>query len=214
MNIFTNNKTSILLAGLLLGVVGPGLCAGLAESSGNVLRGNVDLPHKTDPKDVVVYLADVPGDFEGAGRIVEMDQKGKTFVPHVLPVLWGTKVQFKNSDVFFHNVHGYQGRYSVFNKATPVSKLEGSISRIDQLFNRAGEFAILCDVHPEMEAFILVLKNPFFTKLNKDGSFEIEGVPEGTYKIGIWSPKKRAEPIPVTVGKNTDIQLSLTRPKS
>lgn len=210
MNMFTRNKISILLAGVLLSMAGPGLSISLAKDTGNIIRGNVELSRRTNPKDVVVYLVEVPGDYEGAGTIVEMDQKGKIYTPHVLPVLWGTKVHFKNSDTFLHNVHAYQGRHSIFNKTTPVTQKEGPVYSVHELFNRAGEYAILCDVHPEMEAFILVLKNPFFTKLNQDGSFEIADVPEGTYKIAVWSPKKKVEPVPVTVGKNTVIKLSLT----
>lgn len=205
----SRNMVSVVLTGMLLSLASAGLSNDPAEKSGSMIRGTVKIPKKIHSKDVVVYLKEVPGDFDGDGKVVEMDQKGKIYVPHVLPILWGTKVRFKNSDTFLHNVHAYQGRYSIFNKTTPSPTKVKSASEVIELFNRAGEYAILCDIHPEMEAYILSLKNPYFTKINEDGSFEIKNVPEGNFDLVVWSPDKKIDPISVTVTKGSPTTVSL-----
>ena len=40
-----------------------------------------------------------------------------------------------------------------------------------------------------MKSYVAVLKHPFFSVSSKDGSFEIKGLPPGTYTIEAWHEK-------------------------
>ncbi|MCI0526835.1 MAG: hypothetical protein L0Y56_05185, partial [Nitrospira sp.] len=58
----------------------------------------------------MVYIEEMPGKgFKPPATPVDMDQKGKVFIPYILPVLVGTTVNFLNSDGFDHNVFSPDG---------------------------------------------------------------------------------------------------------
>jgi hypothetical protein len=50
-----------------------------------------------------------------------------------------------------------------------------------------------------MEGFIVVLQNPFFAVTDKDGHYEIQNVPPGTYQLAAWHAKAKGQPKSVTV---------------
>jgi plastocyanin len=129
------------------------------------------------PDQALVYVERVPGTFPGGKA--KMDQRGKLFIPYVLPVVQGTVVEFHNSDNLQHNVFGVGA--DKFNLGSYTQGMARSYT-----FNKLGEVAILCNVHPEMEAYILVLQNSFFTQLDGSGKFRIAGVPAGDYVVKAW----------------------------
>ena len=64
-------------------------------------------------------------------------------------------------------------------------------------FERLGVVEVFCSIHPRMNAVVVVLQNPFFTKPARDGKFALENVPAGTYKLRTYRPG--AEPTSVEV---------------
>lgn len=126
----------------------------------------------------VVYLEGVVGEFSGEGRMTELGQTNKVFVPHVLPVVVGSTVRIGNDDPFLHNVHAYDEQGTAFNVSLPVKDMH-----LDQVIAEAGVYALLCDAHPEMSAFIVALEHPFFAQPDESGAFEISEVPEGSYDL-------------------------------
>ncbi len=129
------------------------------------------------PSQMIVYLEKVRGKFEPQ-RVI-MDQKEMVFIPYVLPVVKGSTVEFHNSDNMYHSVFGVGAEE--FNLGNFVKGISRSHS-----FNKTGEVAILCEQHPEMEAYILVLENPFFVSPDALGNFTIQNVPEGQYVLRAW----------------------------
>ena len=129
------------------------------------------------PEHAVVYVEKVPGTFHGASA--KMDQHAKVFIPYVLPVVQGTSVEFHNSDSLQHNVFGVGA--DKFNLGSYTQGMARSYA-----FNKLGEVPILCNIHPEMEAYILVLQNPYFTRLDGSGKFRIADVPPGEYVVKAW----------------------------
>ncbi len=129
------------------------------------------------PDQAVVYVERVPGTFPGGNA--KIDQRNKVFSPHVLPIVQGSTVEFQNSDELQHNVFGVGA--DGFNLGNWT---KGIIRQ--RTFNKLGEVAILCNVHPEMEAYILVLQNPYFAQLDANGKFRIAGVPSGDYVVKAW----------------------------
>jgi plastocyanin len=108
-----------------------------------------------------------------------MTQKNKMFMPHVLPVLEGTTVDFPNFDPIFHNAFSsYNGQIFDVGLYPP-----GSSKSVR--FTRAGAVRVFCNIHPAMSAVILVLSTPYFTTTEKDGSFEID-VPPGAYDLNVF----------------------------
>ena len=134
------------------------------------------------PQDVVVFVEGVKGTFAAPARHPQLVQKDERFVPHVLPVLSGSTVEFPNQDDFYHNVFSVVagdrfdlGRYS-----------KGKSAR--QLLTKPGVVVVRCEIHTGMKAYILVVPNPYFAVPGRDGVFEIPDVPPGTYTVKAWHP--------------------------
>jgi hypothetical protein len=53
-------------------------------------------------------------------------------------------------------------------------------------FDRPGVVELLCNVHLEMSAYIVVVKNPYFAQPKADGTFRIENVPPGRHRLRSW----------------------------
>jgi len=133
-----------------------------------------------------------------------IDQKDLTFIPRVLPVVRGTVVEFTNNDDVQHNV---------FTPSEVAGKFDlGTYSRGETqsvALNEVGEVLILCNIHMEMAAHILVLKDPYFAIVAQDGSYQIPGVPSGTYTLKVWHGQALSDTRPLDVPASGDLTLNL-----
>src|SRR5207248_1365345 len=101
----------------------------------------------------------------------DMVQRDKQFHPHVLAVPVGSAVVFPNDDPFFHNVFSlYQG------KRFDLGLYEAGSSRSVR-FDKPGVSFIFCNIHPEMNAYLVALDTPYFTVTRNDGIARIAGDP-------------------------------------
>ena len=125
-----------------------------------------------------------PLDFEAAfaPTQVELVQKNKTFDPHVIGISKGSTVTFTNEDKFYHNVFSLSpgSRFNIGRRKPGKS--------ISKTFNKEGLIKIFCDIHPQMNAYILCLETPYFSTVNKDGTYTITNIPDGKYKIHFYNP--------------------------
>jgi plastocyanin len=157
----------------------PILAAGPAAAG--TIEGRVQTNNpKLDLAGFVAYVDDVAGPFPHPDRVAIMDQKSLRFVPHVLPIQVGTTVEFANSDPLAHNVFSIS-RPKRFNLG-----LYGRGTSRRVRFDQPGVVQLLCNVHQEMSAFIVVVKSPYFARTATDGSFRIESVPAGRHRVRIW----------------------------
>jgi plastocyanin len=196
----------------LLAVV-PALLMALAAISAaddGSIAGSIKAAGLSSNADAVVWIQQAPGTAKPPAQPVTMDQKQMQFIPHVLPVVLGTTVRFLNSDPTAHNV--FSPDIEKYNLGTwPQGQSK------DHAFATCAKFPCvytqLCRVHPEMEGFVVVLPNSYFAVSNKEGRFEIAGVPAGSYTVAVWHPKLKAQPKPVTVeaGKPATLDFALAR---
>ena len=166
------------------------------SGAGGTVTGTVKVSGATSNADVVVYVQQSPGTVTEAGKTVEMDQRKLQFIPHVLPIVAGTTVKFLNSDPTPHNV--FSPDHEKYNLGTwPQGQTK------DYAFSKCAKFPCvytqLCRVHAEMEAYVVVLQNPFFAVTTKEGTYQIKDVPPGSYQLGVWGEKGKASPKAVTV---------------
>ena len=159
--------------------------------------------------DAVVYIQHADGSFAPGGP-AKMDQRGMKFAPAVLPILVGTTVKFLNSDPTQHNV--FSPDYEKYNLGTwPQGQTK------DQVFAKCAKapcaYVQLCRIHPEMEAYVVVLQNKYFAVTNSDGHYRIENVPPGAHTLGVWAAKGKAPVKPVTVDavKPAQVDFALGR---
>ncbi len=158
--------------------------------------------------DTVIYIEDSAGEFAPPKEHLVMDQKNLAFTPHIIPLLIGTTVDFLNSDDILNNVFTPSWAGHKFNLGTYPKGIVRSFT-----FDRLGEVVILCNIHPEMEAYIIILSNPFFAVTDKTGKFTISGVPSGRYTLRTWHERLKPQTKQISVRENntTVVDFELIR---
>jgi plastocyanin len=136
----------------------------------------------TNPPLAVVYLE---GSFPKPANLPtkQVAQKDLAFVPALLPVQIGTRVEFPNQEKdTYHNIFSYSpakrfdlGRYRPDEKPVP-----------SEIFDVAGLVTLRCDIHEHMRGLILVLATPHFTLTDDTGHFKLTGLPAGQYTLKAW----------------------------
>jgi len=135
--------------------------------------------------DVIVMLKSdsLKGKSTGAtAPAVVLDQKGCEYVPQILAVQTGQKINVKNSDPVMHNVHTVPGAGSA-NKEDNKPQGAGAADLAFSVPTAENFFKFKCDVHPWMFAWVTAVDHPYFAVTGKDGAFTIKDVPPGKYKI-------------------------------
>ncbi len=171
------------------------------------IKGKVTAKGAKHAGDAVIYIDKVPGQtFEPPEEHAEMDQKNLVFIPHVLPVLAGTTVDFLNSDDVLHNVFTPDKCAEKFNLGTwPKGQVRS------YTFKKLGcESVLLCNVHPEMEAYVVVLETPYFAVSAKDGTYEIKDVPAGKYTLKVWHERLKGKEAAVEVPTKGTVTVDFT----
>ncbi len=137
------------------------------------ISGTVKVKGLRSPENILVYLTKAPPAFVDLSKTkFVMDQQNLTFIPHILPVPVGATIHFPNNDKVDHNVFSLS-RTKPFNLG---SYKPGEIKTV--LFDKPGMVEVRCDVHAEMAAYIMVMKNPYFAVTDDKGRFEI---PDANY---------------------------------
>lgn len=133
---------------------------------------------------------------EAATGVVEFDQGGCQYSPHVFAVRVGQTLKILNPDGTLHNVHAFAKVNAEFNEAMPQFRTE-----LEKVFDQAETtpFAVKCDVHPWMNAWAAVFDHPYFAVTGSDGAFTIGNLPAGTYELEIWHERLPPQTHTVTV---------------
>jgi len=147
---------------------------------------------KTSPPVGIVYLE---GSFPKPRVIAkkQVAQKDLAFLPSLLPVQLGTRVEFPNLDDTYHNIFSYSpakrfdlGRYRPEERPIP-----------SVVFDNSGLVTLRCEIHEHMRGLILVLDTPYFTLTEADGRFRLSGLPSGRYTLKAWIDSKTTRQQPV-----------------
>ncbi len=162
--------------------------------------------------DFVVYLEGPvgPGKAPTPDQPVQVDtrrevsQKKATFIPHVLPVLVGTTVEWPNHDDIFHNVFSYSDT-KPFDLGLYKAPDLGRVT-----FDKPGRVDIFCSIHSGMSCVVLVLENPYFAATNPQGGYSIPNVPAGVYKLKAWHERMPAQVKEVTVPAIGEVKADFT----
>lgn len=197
-------KRVVLVGGIFLGAL---FLAGYALA-GDV-KGKVAVQGLRSPENIAVYVDAIPGKkFDPPAQHVTIDQRRMTFAPRVTVVLQGTTVDFLNSDPVGHNVYwpSISGNKKLAHNMGTWPKDE----RKSFQFNDLGLASLLCNVHPEMSGYVVIVSAPYFAVTDKDGAFELKDVPPGTYTLKTWSEdgKPATQTITVTsAATNVDVTV-------
>jgi plastocyanin len=157
----------------------------------------------------VVYVEAVAGKtFPPSVQHITIDQKGLMFVPHITAVAQGTTIEFLNSDSVAHNVFwpSISGNKKLGHNLGTWPKGQ----RQSFKFDNPGVVSLLCNVHPEMAAYVIVSPTPYFAE-TKDGEFKIENVSDGAYTVTAWHEGAKNKSNPVKVAGDTSVDFALSK---
>jgi len=158
----------------------------------------------------VVYLDPAPrAAFEAREDVrPRLDQRNETFVPHVLPIVAGTIVDFPNNDRTYHNVFSLS-KTRTFDLGRYAAGRSKSVR-----FDKPGIVRVFCDIHSHMSAFILVFAHRHFSLADENGVYRLENLPPGTYNVVAWNESAPLESRRVVVpesGGDVEVNFSLGR---
>jgi plastocyanin len=157
--------------------------------------------HGTGLANVFVYVKSGPAaafsTTTSPGPAIVMDQKGCRYVPHVIGLMKGGAVEFRNSDVTMHNIHTMPSAPG--SESIDISQSPRGASQIKQFNQPETMIPVRCNNHPWMNAFINVSATPFFDVSGSDGQFSIKGLPAGEYTLAAVHEKLGEQTIKVTV---------------
>lgn len=182
----------------------------IAALSTAAIAGNIHGKVSGVSGESVVYVEAIPGKtFPAPTQHTTIDQKGLMFVPHIVAVEQGTTIEFLNSDSVAHNVFwiSISGNKKLgHNLGTWPQGQRQSFK-----FDNAGVVPLLCNVHPEMSAYIIVSPTPYFAVTDKSGAFKIDNVPDGAYTVTAWHEGTKNKSNPLKVAGDTTADFTLTK---
>jgi plastocyanin len=156
----------------------------------------------TNPPQAVVYLEGPFPKTPPAGP-VQMAQRDMAFVPMLLPVQLGTRVDFPNLDNFYHSIFSYSpakrfdlGRYRSDERPVP-----------SQLFDKPGLVVLRCDIHEHMRGLILVVDTPYFVVTDTKGRYRLVGLPAGRYTLKAWLDSRTTLQRPVDLRNGATLRV-------
>jgi len=203
---------TLLLFGLVVRALGAG-----ATIEGRVTLPKTHLaPVKDQHYDVVVAggviatnpplaVVSLEGEFLRPAQpaTVQLVQKDLKFVPALLPIQTGTRVEFPNLDDVYHNIFSFSpakrfdlGRYRPEDRPVP-----------SQIFDKPGLVTLRCEIHNHMRGLVLVLDTPHFVVTDEAGNFRLTGLPAGHYTLKAWIDSATVRTHPVDLAPEAGIRV-------
>jgi hypothetical protein len=103
----------------------------------------------------------------------------RSFDPLVTVVPVGTAVSFPNRDRVRHHVYSF----------SPVKKFEIKLyvgtPAAPVVFDQPGIAVLGCNIHDQMNAWVVVVPTPWYGKTGADGTLRLNPAP-GTYRLRFW----------------------------
>jgi len=160
----------------------------------------------------VVYVDTIAGKtFPAPAEHLVIDQRGLLFQPHITVVVVGTTVDFLNSDKVAHNV--FWPSVMQGGKKLPGKNL-GTWPTGEKRpfkFDQPGVAALLCNVHPEMAGYVVVVPTSYHAVTDKTGNYKIDNVPDGDYNVVAWHEGAKNSTKPVKVAGDTKADFTVSK---
>jgi plastocyanin len=113
-------------------------------------------------------------------KTVEIEQKGRKFLPPMTIIQTGTSIAFPNNDTVRHHVYSFSPA-KVFDLKLYSGQPENPVN-----FDKPGTVVIGCNIHDQMVAYIHVVPTPYFAKTDASGLATIDGIAAGKYRLKAW----------------------------
>lgn len=154
----------------------------------------------------VVSVEGMDSAFDFKPERAALDQRGCRFVPRVVVMPVGGKIDIVNSDGILHNFHSFSESNPPVNKAQPKFK-----KVITEEFGVPELIRIGCDIHSWMRGWIVVARHPWHVVTDADGKFRLNRVPAGIRVLKVWHETlaELYEEVKIEAGKELTVTLEL-----
>jgi len=196
---------AVFAAGLLVNAQAPQEKPDSAGGPASSITGKV-----TAGRGISVVWLEAPGKtFPKPAKPFAISQKSLRFMPHVLMVPAGAVVDFQNGDDVQHNIFwpAISGDKKLGHTLGTWPK--GQARKFE--FTTPGIVPLLCNVHPEMSAYLIVTPTPYGAETDEAGSFTIPEVPGGTYTMKAWHEGFKTQSKPIMVASDMKVDFTLAK---
>lgn len=155
-------------------------------------------------------LAAAPSPAPGAPSAAQIDQRGLQFLPPTIAVWPGSVISFPNSDPVLHNIFIVDEARTRTDLGTyPMGEFR------EITLTAPGAYLVLCHLHPEMVANVLVAAAPYRVVTDSSGRFAFDAIPPGSYRMQTWHRRLPASEtkITMTAGETTSARLVINPSK-
>jgi Polysaccharide lyase family 4, domain II len=158
----------------------------------------------------VVWLTDIrSGKAFPLERRSELTNDGCTLDPYVQAISTNGTLNVTNDDRTLHTNRFINVGTGQIAGIAPFND-DGEVVPVDK-FREAAEIEVVCEQHPWTHAWIAVLDHPYFAQTSASGTFSIEGIPAGRYRVRTWHPALGFvdDSVTVTAGQITSVAFRI-----
>ncbi len=207
-------------------------------TNGSRLTGTIDFEGTIPPDSIVNIPADLPGcgatvtarSVERSGtriggvavwisdirtgkplpleRRFELSNDECLLTPKVQAVFAPATLNVGSGDAAMHENHIVNVGTGELEGIAPFND-NGEVVPFDRLLTKPSQLEINCKVHPWAKAWILVFDHPYFAVTERSGTFAIDNVPPGTYRVKAWHPQLGIAEQSVTIAAGSPATLAL-----
>jgi plastocyanin len=167
-----------------------------------VLKGKLTVGGKA-PQGLGVVMMYGAGGVKRTPKQRVIEQRDKSFAPHIMALPVGSTVTFPNYDTIFHNVFSLSKA-----KAFDLGLYKSGEAREIKL-DKPGVVRLGCNIHANMSAYLVVVDAPHYVLVDPDGSFQFNTLVPGKYKAQVWLENAGDPLVTEIVIKEGDNQTTL-----
>ena len=164
--------------------------------------------------DVVVWLERIrSGKRLPETRRFELGHDDCQLEPRVQAAIAGGTLNVRNSDPIRH-----RARFVRQGSGDVVALLnhydQGEVVPSELVLAQPGAIEVRCDFHPWTHAVIAVFDHPYFAVSARDGSFGLDSIPPGQYRLVAWHPTlgELERTVEVESGRNVEVSFVMRSP--
>ncbi|GJL65260.1 MAG: hypothetical protein NPIRA05_02310 [Nitrospirales bacterium] len=212
----------------------PEYCGRISTGNGWRLLQDFLVNDDRQVKNVVVFFEEVQAGKPFSVSIPRVEARDCQFHPFTTIVRSGHGVEVINMDPVMHDIQAYetskqQGNRVLFNSPLPFNRLHKrgdmhathrhqpseSLVRQFRLSKGRKTFVMQCGFHAYMESWAIAVENPYYAFTDSSGTFQIDHIPPGTYRVQAWHPSVRQDIVQTVViqpGKQVSLTFELPAP--
>ncbi|MGC4096094.1 MAG: hypothetical protein QM706_03170 [Nitrospira sp.] len=183
-------------------------CSTISDGNGHRLLNEVTIGPSGGLKEVVVVVEGVERGKPFTFTDAEVEASLCRFLPFVTVVSDKRRVAVFNRDPVLHDIQGYAYDETGVDIVLHRPALhESGTTDIVKLVKGRKVFTMQCGMHPYMQNWGYAIDTPYYAVTDLNGSFAIDGIPAGSYRLKAWHPVLGTHERNITVKPNETVTL-------